>query len=1588
MPLKRANAKKTGNQPKLVIAIGASAGSVRVLKILFSKLRNIKGDVAFIVIQHLDEAGRKIAAETLKSFSPLPIKEIQKGVKLQSNHVYWVPPHTTVSLDKYVFKTSVARTTDQKLSVINNIFNSVGKEFGSDSVGVLLSGDANDGAQGIKDINEAGGLTIVQDPESAEHKSMPESAIATGAVDHILKPDQIPDAIEKNAKYLSKLNNQLNESVLQEQIVAALTTICDILQRHTQQDFKHYKNSTLLRRIQRRMQVLRIDSVEGYIDRLAASKDEAHDLYNELLINVTSFFRDPKAFDVLKSDVLEKLIKERKPDQKIRIWIPGCSTGQEPYTMAILLHELIEKLKSKPEIQIIATDIDHAALEIARKGSYPATIAEHVSQARLAKYFTKRGGRYHVNKELREMCLFSLHNLINDPPFSQLDLISCRNLLIYLGSHLQKKLFAVFHYALKPHGYLFLGASESFTSHKELFKTIDSKLRIAQRKTTAIKAPTGIPNSINNYLSNFQESTKTSETDIGLIGQRIALDEMPLKYAVCNDDGHILSSSAGINKYVEIPEGPFQNNIIKLVKPNIRPVLRKAFALAKREKRKVVDESCAITTESDVERLGIIVQPMPQLGVESSLYWVAFQYLGRVQKAEPQAARVSTEADSELIDQLEREVFVLREDLDKTVQDLEASNEELKSSNEELLSMNEELQSANEELETSKEEIQIANESLQRVNADLENLLSGTQIATLFLDDDLKIRGFTPAITKVYRIQSSDIGRDIRDFTSHTNSFEPFPDPKTLTSDKILESEVLMADGSIYQRRVLPYKNHDNVHEGIVVTYIDVTTVRLAEQRYRELADSMPNIVWTATPDGSTDYFNEQWYRFTGFDRKAMGHEGWLPILHPDDKQRTAQTWQTSIATGQPFEIEYRFWDRASSSFRWYLGRGVPIKRCNGKTAKWVGTSTDIHEQKISRQLLEENQKSLELMIRTSPSFMCVLRGPNYIFETVNEKYLQLVGHRDVIGKPIAQALPEVVDQGFVQLLEGVRNTGEPYVGTEVPVYLQRRPGLPLEKRYLDFVYQAHGTTNDEIDRIFVHGVDVTEKVNSRIHIENERENFRNLFRQTPEMVCILSGPDHLFEFVNEAHIRVLGFDATGKTVREAQPESIEVHGILDDVYRTGKTAELHEIPVTVTNRLRHFNLTYSARYNIDGEIDGIMILGTEVTQEVANRGELRKAKQDAEFANESKTRFLANMSHEIRTPLAAIVGFSDLLRGRLTNDVDANTYIDRISRNAGLLGRLIDELLDLSKIEADKLKIEKALIDVDSLIEDVFSTIHLRAEDKGLELKFTWLTPKPKSIVTDPVRLAQILTNIIGNAVKFTERGHVAVDFAVQDSKLIVTVSDTGIGLSLEQQKRIFEPFMQADNSVTRKFGGTGLGLALSKKLAQLLGGDLKLIRSNTEEGSVFELALKIDEQPDVIFKKQEISCTDLGPDTLKGKRILVVDDAPDNRTIVGLFLRSIGAETIEAVNGLEGYEKAQSEDLDLILMDIQMPIMDGYQSVAKIKRAGITTPVFALTAHALKEERERCLVSGFSGYITKPINRVTLLRSVCDIILKAKNS
>jgi two-component system CheB/CheR fusion protein len=982
----------SGPRPDLVVGIGASAGGSEALQAFFAALPPDTG-LAYVVVQRLDPLNPQALTELLPKVTPLPVAEARTGDILAPDHVYVAAPESVIRMDGDTVRVSPASTPDELRNPIDALLHSLAESRQAAAVGIVLSGSGTDGSFGLKAVSDAGGLTLAQDPGTAHADAMPRYATSIGAADRVLPPDKMPDELVAYARHVRALAAAGDGDALHQQISTALGAVCKVLLEATDHNFQHYKTSTLVRRIGRRMQIHRIRSADQYVERLRNDRDEVAGLFKELLIGVTAFFRDPDAFDALAQQVLPQLFQDRAPADPVRIWVAGCATGEEAYTLAILVRERLDRVAHPPEVQIFATDINERALAVARQGAYPLAIAEDVSAERLKRFFLRKGSQYHVVKELREVCLFSAHDLIRDPPFSRLDLVSCRNLLIYFGPHLQKKLIPLFHYALRAGGYLFLGPSETISAHRELFRPVDVKHRISHRLPTAVRSSAILgPTTGSRPGHRPAEGKLPGEPDLHLVMQRIVLDEFAPRSVVVNAEGQILCASGGLEKFLEIAAGTFRNNVVKLARPGLRVALRSAFAEAVNTSRTVAQEYITLKTADGVHRVRLTVQPMPQLGEESGLYLVVFQDAGPV--APPVEGRAHTPAGADaveaLIDQLERELRTTREELETSIQDLEAANEELKSSNEELLSMNEELQSANEELESSKEEIQSAHDAQARANADLENLLASTQIATVFLDDDRRVYRFTPAITAIYNLLPGDVGRHLSDITPKARDLVPLPDPRALRTQSVAdESEVRTDDGRWFIRRALPYRTHQGRQEGMVVTFTDVTAMKEVEARARDLADLMKLApVLVRDLDDRIVFWDrgaEQLYGYTAAEAVGqVSHDLLRTTLPRPFQELRAELVRTGQWQG---ELTHR---RKDGSEIAVVCRWVYRPPAAGRSAAILVAAADITDRRRMEAALRESELRFRTLADSVPVLIWVAGSAGTEF--VNKSYLDYLG--------------------------------------------------------------------------------------------------------------------------------------------------------------------------------------------------------------------------------------------------------------------------------------------------------------------------------------------------------------------------------------------------------------------------------------------------------------------------------------------------------------------------------------------------------------------------------------------------------------------
>jgi two-component system, chemotaxis family, CheB/CheR fusion protein len=839
----------------VVVGVGASAGGVEALEQLFSSMPH-GVHAAFVVITHLAPHRETLLAEIISRHTQMPVTNARDGEHVQAGHIYVLPSDQLLMLSDGRLEMHAARPGQRERNPIDVFFASLAKSQRENAVGIVLSGAGNDGTMGIRAIKEEGGLTIAQGHNGTgpSYESMPLSAIATGLIDLILPVEQIGPKLGAYGRSLGTLNALVDESQKQEREASFTSDVQDILsllRKRVGHDFVNYKEQTFLRRVQRRIQVTQAASLAAYVDYMRQHSDESTQLFRDLLIGVTSFFRDPEAFDTIGANVMPKLFENLGAADTIRVWVPGCATGEEAYSIAILLREHMLTREAMPRVQLFATDIDEPALAAARSGRYPAAMLENVSPERLKRFFHADAASYVLSKEVRDMCIFSAHSVIRDPPFSRMDLISCRNLLIYFNAELQDTVLPVFHYALKPDGFLFLGPSESVSRHADLFSAVDKKHRIFQRRPTldgGVRMPSWLARHRNEAVSPLDTGVRRDQRLRQYIESNM-LEYFTPPHIVVEQDGNVVYYSSRTGKYLEPQMGSPSRQILSMARQGLRLELRSALREAAEKRETVVRERVDIEVDNRVQMIRLSVQPLIE-GDQDPLYLVVFMDLGQTITREEAAAPRALGSPSDIAS-LETELRETRDRLQGTIEEYETALEELKSGNEELVSVNEEMQSTNEELETSKEELQSVNEELHTVNsalaanldelhrsnADLRNLFDSTQIATVFLDRNMIIRSYTPAVTAIFNLIPGDRGRPLTDIAHQLDAIDLAADVgRVFDERKPLERPVRLRSGKVYYlMRILPYRTADERIDGALITFVDVTEVVAAEEQQRML---------------------------------------------------------------------------------------------------------------------------------------------------------------------------------------------------------------------------------------------------------------------------------------------------------------------------------------------------------------------------------------------------------------------------------------------------------------------------------------------------------------------------------------------------------------------------------------------------------------------------------------------------------------------------------------------------------------------------------------------------------------------------------
>ncbi len=986
MPVKRLEKKRDHKESFPVVAIGASAGGLEAITSFLKKLSPATG-MAFVYIQHLHPSHESQLTQILSYATKMKVVEARHRMVLEPNTVYVIPPNKDMSAANGSLILNARKTSPGLHHPIDQFFSSLAEVYEERSIGVLLSGTANDGTAGLKAIKSAGGLTIAQD-ESAKFQSMPRTAIAEQVVDMVLSPEQIAKEVERLSKDSTLVEKSLMGIEEQEEETKKgnehILAMFQMLRKTTGVDFSHYKANTVKRRIMRRMLIYKLGTLEEYVQYLKQNKTEVNILYQDLLINVTAFFRDPDSMEYLKKTLLPKILKAKTTGQELRIWIPACSTGEEAYSIAIVLAELLGDRISNFPVQIFATDLSEIAIDKARIGIYNLNDLQNVSPKRVQKFFTKIEGGYRVVKTIRDLIVFAPHNVFKDPPFSRIDLISCCNLMIYLDNYLQKKLLTTFHYALNHIGYLMLGKSETISTALQLFTQLEKKFKIyGKKKDVAGKAIFEMnyrPDiESGNNLGDKKKIQKRLESAQGNLEKSV--DEILLRNyipasVVTNRDLEILMFRGSTSLYLEPSPGKASLNLLKMARAGLAFELKNAAHKVTRSGQSVKKSGLEIKVKDQIHHVSIEVHPLKDEG-EEDLFLVVFNEL-----PEPGTIVKANLSKDKLVTQLQDELQTVREDMRSIIEEQEASNEELQSANEEIVSSNEELQSINEELETSKEELESSNEELMTINSELqmrneqlsasyeysEAVFNTITESVLFLDKDLRIKSANKSFYKTFKEKEENTEgrliyelaerqwdipglRELLDKVMKQNS--PFGGFEVKQVFPQIGEKVLLLSA----RRVVQQLNDQQL---ILLAIEDITEHRRAqaiiaerEAWMRNMLDNAPVLIWVSNSNNVRYFFNKSWLDYTGNKEGQDKDQEWMKQIHPQDLDKYLAVSSSSIGKRTAFQAEYRLC-RRDGEYRWILEVSKPTYSSINEFAGYIASCTDIHDTKMVNEELEE----------------------------------------------------------------------------------------------------------------------------------------------------------------------------------------------------------------------------------------------------------------------------------------------------------------------------------------------------------------------------------------------------------------------------------------------------------------------------------------------------------------------------------------------------------------------------------------------------------------------------------------------------------
>lgn len=1094
-----------------IVGIVASAGGLDAFKNLLKAMPSDSG-MAFVLVPHLDPMQKSLMAPLLARHTRMPVAEVDDGTRAEPNHVYVIPPNCYLALHEGILHLTspVERALHQ--TAIDGFLRSLADDQQERAICIVLSGTGSLGTLGLKAVKANGGLAMVQDPRTAEYGQMPQNAIATGLADYVLPVEQMPEALQRYLRHF------VAEGAATRPETGAggemLSQVVAFLRAHTNFDFRTYRKAMLVRRIQRRMNLNHVEQIKDYITLLREHPEELKQLTKDLLISVTSFFRDREMYRVLETEVIPDILRACSSERPIRVWVPGCATGEEAYSIAMVLFEAITAAQKVCPVQIFATDIDVDALQIARQGSYQESLLADVAPERIARFFLRTDAQtYQVNKQLREAVLFAQQNILSDAPFSRIDLVSCRNVLIYLEPQVQQKLVALVHFALRGGGYLVLGPSESVGAHSDLFEPMSKKWRIFRRISVPRKVQLEFPISAGDARTGYSQPASVAMPAQAAAVAELTLQKLVDDYApaavVANSRHEVVYFSGVTHLYLQQPSGVPTQDVLALARPGLRARLRAVMQKAVREGERVSISGGHVRREGRQVSVRVTAEPLRPPRDSQGLMLITFEDERR--RPPPGKATPVAEVDEALVSQLEHELKSSREELHSTIEELESSNEELKASTEEVMSMNEELQSANEELETSKEELQSLNEELSTVNSqlrdkveeleaannDMANLLASTDIATVFLGADGRIKRFTAAATRLFNLIPSDVGRPIGDLTSRFSDPELAADIEAVLATLAPLQREVSTPEDWYLRRVTPYRTSDNRIEGVVVTLTEISRIKQAESELRQLAGRLEDLVVERTSQlvaerdfasgildtvdaaiyvldraGRIARVNAAFETISGYSFAEVEGKTLIETLVPNEEAGAFNACFTSLLAGNTPNRREGRWLRKDGSQRWISSSKRVLRRnASGEIELIIGSAIDRTAERMADHALHAERNFVVSLLETSAALILVLDLEGRI-SRVNKAFAMATGYESesLVSRPLWDLLPE---QEVGPVKEAFAKAGDQCLAQGYESHLLHRDG---SRRAIEWVATCHADAAQQPQYFVVTGIDITAK--------------------------------------------------------------------------------------------------------------------------------------------------------------------------------------------------------------------------------------------------------------------------------------------------------------------------------------------------------------------------------------------------------------------------------------------------------------------------------------------------------------------------------